>query len=52
MLGLVCWLMVPVQVLLIIFSAQGFAQAWNVEVERRRGPRADQPQRDPAASPA
>jgi hypothetical protein len=35
-LGLVCWLVVPVQVLLIIFCAQGFAQAWNVEVERRR----------------
>jgi hypothetical protein len=51
-LGLVCWLMVPVQVLLIVFSAQGFAQAWNVEVERRRGPRADRPGRDPAAFPA
>ena len=51
-LGLVCWLLVPVQVLLIIFSAQGFAQAWNVEVERRRGPRPDRPARDPAAFPA
>ena len=51
-LGLVCWLLVPVQVLLIIFSAQGFAQAWNVEVERRRGPRPDRPPRDPAAFPA
>ena len=51
-LGLVCWLMVPVQVLLIIFSAQGFAQAWNVEVERRRGPRTDRPPRDAAAFPA
>jgi len=51
-LGLVCWFMVPVQVLLIIFSAQGFAQAWNVEVERRRGPRQERPPRDPAAFPA
>jgi len=25
-----------VQVLLIAFSMQGFAQAWNVEVERRQ----------------
>jgi hypothetical protein len=35
-LGLICWLLVPAQVLLIAFSAQGFRQAWNVEVERRR----------------
>jgi hypothetical protein len=48
-LGLVCWLLVPVQVLLIIFAAQGFAQAWNVEVERRRPERLPG---DPAARPA
>jgi hypothetical protein len=35
-LGIVTWLLVPVQLLLIAFAAQGFAQAWNVEVERRR----------------
>jgi hypothetical protein len=35
-LGLICWLLVPVQVLLIAFCAQGFRQAWNVEVERHR----------------
>ena len=35
-LGLICWLIVPVQVLLIAFCAQGFAQAWHVEVERHR----------------
>jgi hypothetical protein len=35
-LGLITLLIVPVQVLLIAFSMQGFAQAWNVEVERRR----------------
>jgi hypothetical protein len=34
LLGLVTLLIVPVQVLLIAFSMQGFAQAWNVEVER------------------
>jgi hypothetical protein len=48
-LGLVCWLVVPVQVLLIIFCAQGFAQAWNVEVERRRPERMPG---DAAARPA
>ena len=35
-LGIISWLIVPVQVLLIGFCAQGFAQAWNVEVERHR----------------
>jgi hypothetical protein len=35
-LGIVTWLLVPVQLLLMAFAAQGFAQAWNVEVERRR----------------
>ena len=34
-LGVVTWLLVPVQLLLIAFAAQGFMQAWNVEVERR-----------------
>jgi hypothetical protein len=34
-LGLVTLLIVPVQALLIAFSMQGFAQEWNVEVERR-----------------
>jgi hypothetical protein len=34
-LGLITALIVPVQVLLIAFAMQGFAQAWNVEVERR-----------------
>ena len=35
-LGLVTALIIPVQVLLIAFAMRGFAQAWNVEVERRR----------------
>jgi hypothetical protein len=34
-LGLITAIIVPVQVLLIAFAMQGFAQAWNVEVERR-----------------
>jgi hypothetical protein len=48
-LGLVTLLIVPVQVLLIIFSMIGFAQGWNVEVEvpieeaRRRGYRPSGP---------
>jgi hypothetical protein len=40
-LGLITLLIVPVQVLLIAFSMQGFAQAWNVEVERRQDPPRD-----------
>ncbi len=32
--GLLTFILVPVQVLLIGFSLRGFAQAWNVEVER------------------
>ncbi len=44
-LGLLTLLLAPVQVLLILFAMQGFAQGWNVEVElpeeeverRRRG---------------
>jgi hypothetical protein len=45
-LGLLTWLLVPVQLLLIVFAAQGFAQAWNVEVERRP----DRPSRPVPAS--
>jgi hypothetical protein len=33
-LGLVCAVLAGVQLLLIGFAMQGFAQAWNVEVER------------------
>lgn len=59
-LGLLTLLLVPVQILLIGFSAQGFRQGWNVEVERpiegaRRG-RTDDPRDDrfgePGAAPA
>ncbi len=33
-LGTITALIVPVQILLIIFAMRGFQQAWNVEVER------------------
>ena len=33
-LGLLCLILVPVQLLLIAFAMRGFQQAWNVEVER------------------
>lgn len=33
-LGLVCVIIVPVQALLAAFAMRGFAQRWNVEVER------------------
>jgi hypothetical protein len=43
-LGLLTLILVPVQLLLIVFAMRGFQQAWNVEVEvtadeaaRRRG---------------
>jgi hypothetical protein len=37
-LGLVCAIIIPVQILLIAFAMRGFNQAWNVEVERAAGP--------------
>jgi FtsH-binding integral membrane protein len=46
-LGLVCAIIIPVQVLLIGFAMRGFNQAWNVEVERSPdagGPRRATPQ--------
>jgi hypothetical protein len=48
-IGLLTWILVPVQILLIAFSMRGFAQAWNVEVEKpeeevRGGGRQGQPQ--------
>ena len=33
-LGLLCALLIPVQLALIVFAMQGFRQRWNVEVER------------------
>lgn len=34
-LGLFCFLLIPVQLLLIGFAMRGFSQNWNVEIERR-----------------
>ncbi len=34
LLGLLCVVLIPVQVLLIAFAMRGFQQAWNVEIER------------------
>jgi peptidoglycan/LPS O-acetylase OafA/YrhL len=36
-LGLVTVLLVPLQILLILFAARGFSQRWSVEVERGTG---------------
>jgi lysylphosphatidylglycerol synthetase-like protein (DUF2156 family) len=44
-LGLVCALLVPVQVLLIAFAMRAFQQQWHVEVER---PGDDGPEAEPA----
>jgi FtsH-binding integral membrane protein len=41
LLGLLCVILIPVQILLIAFAMRGFQQAWNVEVERPRGERRD-----------
>ena len=46
-LGLLTFILVPVQILLIAFAMRGFAQAWTVEVERPAdGERAAQARRD------
>lgn len=37
-LGVLCALLVPLQLLLVAFAAQGFLQAWHVEVERHPEP--------------
>jgi peptidoglycan/LPS O-acetylase OafA/YrhL len=35
LLGLICLLIAPVQILLVAFAMRGFKQGWNVELERR-----------------
>lgn len=40
MLGLLTFLLIPVEILLIAFAMRGFQQAWNVEVERHPDSRA------------
>ena len=46
-IGLLTFILVPVQVLLIAFAMRGFAQAWNVEVERPADGRAAAASRSP-----
>ena len=36
LLGLLCTLLIPVQLALLVFAMQGFRQSWNVEAERPR----------------
>jgi hypothetical protein len=43
LLGLLTFLLIPLQVLLIAFAMRGFQQAWNVEVEHE-----PEPEREPA----
>ena len=52
--GLLCALLVPLQILLIVFAMRGFQQAWNVEVERpaERRDRGERGGPDPAPAPA
>ena len=38
LVGFLTLLVVPLQVLLIVFAAKGFGQRWSVEVERGSGP--------------
>jgi hypothetical protein len=40
-LGVLTLVLVPVQALLIVFAARGFAQRWNVELRRAGAARAD-----------
>jgi hypothetical protein len=48
-IGLLCALLVPLQLLLIFVSLQAFRQAWNVEAERTRPERREP---DPEPAPA
>jgi hypothetical protein len=45
MLGLLTFILIPVEILLIAFAMRAFQQAWNVEVER-------QPDGGPSVAPA
>jgi lysylphosphatidylglycerol synthetase-like protein (DUF2156 family) len=44
LLGLLTVLLVPLQLVLILFAARGFSQKWSVEVERGGGPGPHAPQ--------
>jgi hypothetical protein len=40
LIGLLCTLLIPLQLALIVIAMQGFRQAWNVEVEKSAAPAA------------
>jgi hypothetical protein len=42
-IGVICTLLVPVQVLLIVVALSGFRQGWNVEAEKPRREREPEP---------
>jgi lysylphosphatidylglycerol synthetase-like protein (DUF2156 family) len=44
LLGALTVLLVPLQLILIVFAARGFSQKWSVEVERGAGPGPHAPQ--------
>jgi uncharacterized RDD family membrane protein YckC len=47
-LGLLCFLLVPLQLALVIAAMMGFRQGWNVEAERKRERRDLEPEPAPA----
>jgi hypothetical protein len=42
--GMLCAILIPIQILLIGFAMRGFNQAWNVEIERTSTPQRSAPQ--------
>ena len=48
LLGLLCGLLVPLQIALVVAAMIGFRQRWNVEVERPREERGPEPAPAPA----
>jgi hypothetical protein len=49
-IGMLTALLIPIQLLLIVFAMRGFQQAWNVEVEHPADAR--RPRQDPGGGPA
>jgi lysylphosphatidylglycerol synthetase-like protein (DUF2156 family) len=52
LLGILTLLLVPVQILLVVFAMRGFKQGWNVELERRDPAASGGHLVDPSAHPA
>jgi hypothetical protein len=51
LLGILTLLLIPLQLLLVVFAMRGFQQGWNVEVERRLDASGRSPD-DPEAAPS